>query len=132
LLAVQVATQIRDEFQIEMPVLRLFQAPTVAQLAVFIDQAGTRMGTSAPAALPSAEPVRPEAAPLETDSPGGAAKASFRAFYDDISRRLDQTGVGDSSFFLNYGYVGAVTQTKRVSRYRRDCLTPTRYVWRMS
>ena len=107
LLAVQVATQIRDEFQIEMPVLRLFQAPTVAQLAVFIDQARTGEGTSAPTALPSAEPVRPEAAPLETDSPGGATKASFRAFYDDISKRLDQTGVGDSSFFLNYGYIAS-------------------------
>jgi hypothetical protein len=29
----------------------------------------------------------------------------WRSFYDLLSRRLEATGVADSSFFLNYGYV---------------------------
>ena len=33
------------------------------------------------------------------------AKASYREFYDDVSRRLAATGMGEASFFLNYGYV---------------------------
>ena len=37
--------------------------------------------------------------------PGDAAKASYREFYDDVSRRLAATGMGEASFFLNYGYV---------------------------
>ena len=38
LLAAQIASEICDRFQIEMPVLKLFQAPTVAELAVLVDQ----------------------------------------------------------------------------------------------
>jgi len=33
-----------------------------------------------------------------------AAKAGYREFYDDVTRRLEQSGVGEASFFLNYGY----------------------------
>ena len=39
LLAAQVASEIGDRFQIDLPVLKLFQAPTVAELAVLVDQA---------------------------------------------------------------------------------------------
>jgi SAM-dependent methyltransferase len=42
---------------------------------------------------------------LASDRPGGAAKASYRDFYDDVSRRLEATGMAEASFFLNYGYV---------------------------
>jgi phthiocerol/phenolphthiocerol synthesis type-I polyketide synthase E len=35
---VQVASEIRDTFQIELPVLRLFQAPTIGQLAEIVDE----------------------------------------------------------------------------------------------
>jgi phthiocerol/phenolphthiocerol synthesis type-I polyketide synthase E len=109
LLAVQVASQIRDRFQVELPVLQLFQAPTIGELAVLIDkaQAGSAAGEG-PADLPRApsadEPV-PDATPLGGDAPTAAAKASYRAFYDDVTRRLEQTGVGEASFFLNYGYL---------------------------
>ena len=41
----------------------------------------------------------------EEDSPGAVAKSGYRAFYDDVSRRLAATGAGQASFFLNYGYV---------------------------
>ena len=34
-----------------------------------------------------------------------AAKASYREFYDDVTRRLERSGMGEASFFLNYGYV---------------------------
>jgi SAM-dependent methyltransferase len=34
-----------------------------------------------------------------------AAKSGYRDFYDDVSRTLAATGVGEASFFLNYGYV---------------------------
>ena len=104
LLAVQVASEIRDRFQIEMPVLKLFQAPTIAELAVLIDRAhaGGEVAVQAPAAAPIA---MPSAAPLEGESPEAAAKATYREFYDDVTRRLERSGVGDASFFLNYGYL---------------------------
>jgi SAM-dependent methyltransferase len=34
-----------------------------------------------------------------------AAKSGYRDFYDDVSRKLAATGMGEASFFLNYGYV---------------------------
>lgn len=105
--AVQVASEIRDAFQIELPVLRLFQAPTVAQLAEIIDHAEPSGGaTEEPAAAPVVEPPKPAPTPKpEDNTPSAATKASFREFYDNITRRLEQSGVGDASFFLNYGYV---------------------------
>ena len=52
---------------------------------------------------------RGRAAPTRRDrhrrGPGDLAKASYREFYDDVSRRLAATGMGEASFFLNYGYV---------------------------
>ena len=115
LLGVQIASEIRDQFQIEVPVIKLFQAPTIAQLGAFIDQARTpghascdgRTAAAAPAVAEAAPPApTPVAAPAEAAAtPGGAAKASYRAFYDNITRRLRASGTGDASFFLNYGYV---------------------------
>ena len=107
LLAVQVASEIRDAFQIELPVLRLFQAPTVGQLAEIIDQAKASGGGGAmPARAEKIEAPAAATQPKGDDaSPAAAAKASFREFYDGITRRLEQSGVGDASFFLNYGYV---------------------------
>jgi len=101
MLAAQIASEICDHFQIELPVLKLFQAPTVAELAVLVDQ--TRAGDAA------AQPVRAKAAAAETELQGNepeiAAKASYREFYNDVTRRLEQSGMGAASFFLNYGYV---------------------------
>jgi acyl carrier protein len=39
LLATQVMARIRDAFQVELPLLRLFEAPTVAQLAHLVPEA---------------------------------------------------------------------------------------------
>jgi SAM-dependent methyltransferase/NAD(P)-dependent dehydrogenase (short-subunit alcohol dehydrogenase family)/acyl carrier protein len=104
LLAVQVSTAIRDRFDIEMPVLKLFQAPTIGELAVLIDQAWSseRVG-----AIQDSNSSRTdvEAAPLVGDAPTVAAKSRHREFYDDVTRRLEQSGVGEASFFLNYGYL---------------------------
>jgi SAM-dependent methyltransferase/NAD(P)-dependent dehydrogenase (short-subunit alcohol dehydrogenase family)/acyl carrier protein len=109
LLAVQVASEIRDRFQIDLPVLKLFQAPTVAELAGLVAQAQAAGTGVAPAAAPppavSAVPPVPPAPKLEGDAPGTAAKASYREFYDDVTRRLERSGVGEVSFFLNYGYI---------------------------
>jgi SAM-dependent methyltransferase/NAD(P)-dependent dehydrogenase (short-subunit alcohol dehydrogenase family)/acyl carrier protein len=113
LLAVQVASEIRDRFEIELPVLKLFQAPTVGELAVLVEQAQTNAanapgGAAQPVSPPpvtasiGAVPVAPK---LEGSAPGTAAKASYREFYDDVTRRLERSGVGDVSFFLNYGYL---------------------------
>jgi len=109
LLAVQVCSEIRDTFQIELPVLRLFQAPTVRQLAEIVDQS---KGAAAPSPAKSAPPEEPGAAPPaeaarggDDNTPGALAKAGFREFYNGITRRLEESGVGDASFFLNYGYV---------------------------
>ncbi|HXR78295.1 MAG TPA: SDR family oxidoreductase [Bryobacteraceae bacterium] len=103
LLAAQIASEICDRFQIELPVLKLFQAPTIGELAVLVDQA--RAGSA------SREPVRVFAATagagteLQGNAPEVAAKASYREFYNDVTRRLEQSGMGAVSFFLNYGYV---------------------------
>lgn len=106
LLAVQVASEIRDRFQIELPVLKLFQAPTVAELATLVEQAqASGSGDTAPAAPPAALTAVPLAPKLAGDDPGTAAKTSYRDFYDDVTRRLERSGVGDVSFFLNYGYL---------------------------
>lgn len=105
LLAAQIASEICDSFQIELPVLKLFQAPTIAELAVLVDRAkGGSAASDHEPAPPSAEV--PAAQPqLEGDAAGIATKTSYRDFYNDVSRRLELSGVGGASFFLNYGYL---------------------------
>lgn len=106
LLAAQVAAQVCDHFQIEMPVLKLFQAPTVAELSVLVDKAKATGGfDDAPVRPPAAESVVPAATALKGDAPAAAAKATYREFYNDVTRRLERSGVGEASFFLNYGYI---------------------------
>jgi phthiocerol/phenolphthiocerol synthesis type-I polyketide synthase E len=104
LLAVQVASEIRDKFQVEMPVLKLFQAPSVGELAVLIEQTIAGTGDAKPAGLPFAKDAVPDATPIEGQAAEAAAKQSYRDFYDEVTRRLEQTGVAEASFFLNYGY----------------------------
>jgi acyl transferase domain-containing protein/SAM-dependent methyltransferase len=99
LLAVQIATQIGDEFQVDLPVTQLFQAPTVSEIAPIVDraQAGERVGDIArPDAVDEAVTIK---------RPESGQKAGYQDFYDDVTRRLDASGLGDASFFLNYGYV---------------------------
>jgi acyl transferase domain-containing protein/SAM-dependent methyltransferase len=103
LLAVQVSSEIRDKFQIELPVLKLFQAPSVGELAVVIDQAKAGTGDRTPAGLQLSQPAA-EATPIQGEAPEAAAKQTYREFYDDVTRRLEQSGVAEASFFLNYGY----------------------------
>jgi SAM-dependent methyltransferase/acyl carrier protein len=100
LLAAQIAAEICDRFQIELPVLKLFQAPTVAELAVVVDEAKAGGVIS----VPTETAVAP-APELIGNAPEIAAKTSYRDFYNDVTRRLEQSGVGAASFFLNYGYV---------------------------
>ena len=125
LLAAQIASEICDRFQIELPVLKLFQAPTVAELALLVDQfragdaasqpsssstavasAGAPRGAAAAgaSAASAGDPAAFES-PLQGNAPEIAAKASYREFYNDVTRRLERSGMGAASFFLNYGYV---------------------------
>ncbi len=109
LLAVQVASEISDEFGVEVPSLQLFKAPTVAELAVIVDQAGAAVGTSAATQATEAWTTPSGTAAVDApeivgEGPGAAAKNNYRRFYDDVTRRLDATGVAEASFFLNYGY----------------------------
>lgn len=104
LLAAQIAAEICDQFQIELPVLKLFQAPTIGELAVIVDKAQAGEMDQEPVGLPTVAAV-PDATELVGDAPGKAAKASYREFYNDVTRRLEQSGVGSASFFLNYGYI---------------------------
>jgi acyl transferase domain-containing protein/SAM-dependent methyltransferase len=110
LLAIQVAAEIRNKFAFEMPVLQLFKAPTIAELALLVDNPGEVVAATVTAAAPAATPAevlddRSLPPHDDDDGPGGAAKASYRKFYDDITKRLAATGMGDTSYFLNYGYV---------------------------
>jgi len=104
LLAAQIAAEICDRFQIELPVLRMFQAPTIGELALLVEKAKMGAVTGA-AGLPVLEKAVPDAPALHGDAPNVAAKENYREFYNDVSRRLAQSGVGDASFFLNYGYI---------------------------
>jgi phthiocerol/phenolphthiocerol synthesis type-I polyketide synthase E len=107
LLAIQVAAEIRNTFAIEIPVLQLFKAPTVAQLAVLVENTpdSSTEATPAPTRSSSHDPNDDDVLAGETDGPGAAAKLRYRQFYDDITKRLAASGMGDASFFLNYGYV---------------------------
>lgn len=105
LLAVQVASEIHDRLQVDLPVLKLFQAPTIATLAVLIDQAKSGTHERTAAGLPKLPDAgAPIATPIEGTAPEAAAKQSYREFYDDVTRKLEQSGVAAASFFLNYGY----------------------------
>lgn len=102
LLAAQVATEICERFQIELPVLKLFEAPTIGELAVVVAKAQAGDTDTRPASLPFEKVA---ATTLQGDAPARAAKRGYRDFYDDVTRRLQHSGVGEASFFLNYGYV---------------------------
>jgi len=95
----------------DLPVLRLFQAPSIGELALVVDKARSGMReeaaglwTSTATATTAAAAV-PEATRLQGDAPGVAAKTSYREFYDDVTRKLENSGVAEASFFLNYGYI---------------------------
>jgi ubiquinone/menaquinone biosynthesis C-methylase UbiE/NAD(P)-dependent dehydrogenase (short-subunit alcohol dehydrogenase family)/acyl carrier protein len=105
LLAAQIASEICDRFQIELPVLKLFQAPTVGELALLVDQACAGNAVTEPARVFAAAAAAGGAVELQGNAPEVAAKASYREFYNDVTRRLEQSGMGSASFFLNYGYV---------------------------
>ena len=106
LLAVQLANEIHDRLQVDLPVLKLFQSPTVAALAIVVDQARAGTGDRTPVPLPTViDTPLADATPLVGSAPELATKQSYRDFYDDVTRRLEETGVAAASFFLNYGYV---------------------------
>jgi acyl transferase domain-containing protein/SAM-dependent methyltransferase len=103
LLAAQIATEICDRFQIELPVLKLFQAPTVRELAVLVDKA--RAGDAGTKPVRMFAETADIAAALQGNAPEVAAKESYREFYNDVTRQLEKSGMGAASFFLNYGYI---------------------------
>jgi acyl transferase domain-containing protein/SAM-dependent methyltransferase len=118
LLAVQVSAEIRNRLGAEVPVLELFKAPTIAELAPIVERvaAGVFSSPDEPPQGPGSPPLNDPVAgnghrptvpvvEVEEDGPGAAAKAGYREFYDDVSRRLAETGMDQASFFLNYGYV---------------------------
>lgn len=101
LLAVQVAAEIRDQFEIDLPVLQLFKAPTVADLAGLIDRGGV---AEVPRDIGAGASADVEVPDIEGEGPGAVTKANYREFYDDMTLRLEATGMSEASFFLNYGY----------------------------
>jgi ubiquinone/menaquinone biosynthesis C-methylase UbiE/acyl carrier protein len=105
LLATQIASEICDRFQIELPVLKLFQAPTVGELSVLVDEARAGRAGSEPVRLMATPAGDVKETELQGNAPEIAAKASYRDFYNDVTRRLQQSGMGSASFFLNYGYI---------------------------
>ncbi len=106
LLAVQVASEIRDRFQIEMPVLQAVSGAHRRRTG--------GAGRAAQATAARSRRRRPPAAPADAAerqptsdrrAPAAAAQGRYRDFYDDVTRRLERTGVAEASFFLNYGYL---------------------------
>ena len=88
----------------------IFRAPTIAELAPVIEEIRAAGGATPAGGRPQRPlislPSPPSPAPAGADDdPGANAKEGYREFYDDVSRRLEATGMGEVSFFLNYGYV---------------------------
>ena len=56
---------------------------------------------------PTSEAALPESLVLDNSSPSepAALKASYKKFYDGVSKQLNATVFGQFSYFLNYGYV---------------------------
>ena len=93
LLAARVAAEICDRFQIELPVLKLFQVPSIGELAVVVEKAQAGELDPERVGLPVAAPPRTQPNCREILA-AKATKASYREFYNDVTRRLDQSGVG--------------------------------------
>ena len=124
LLAVQVASEIRDRFLIDVPVPELFKAPTIAELAVLVERAVENGGFVESSDGPTAAGEPAPAEPLTGDAPAVAAKASYRDFYDDVTRRLAASGMADASFFLNYGYVSNGAGDEAIRDVGSDVFNP--------
>jgi acyl transferase domain-containing protein/SAM-dependent methyltransferase/acyl carrier protein len=125
LLAIQFISRLREALQVELPVQRLFEAPTIAQLA-----AGIAEEPPQPAAAAAdvdeilslveglsddevrallAEHAAPPATPAASNGGMPALpdldKGRIRRFYESVNHQLDGTDFGRFSYFLNYGYV---------------------------
>jgi hypothetical protein len=74
LLAAQVATRMRESFKVDIPLRRMFEAPTIAQLAEVIDQARqtARANGAQSLLLPTIKRVARKAAVLAVERTGGA------------------------------------------------------------
>jgi SAM-dependent methyltransferase/acyl carrier protein len=114
LLAIQVAAEIRNRFDIALPVLRLFTTPTVAELALYVESPDASVSDAPALAEPSSADEDQPVASDDAEGPGKAAKDSYRKFYDDITKRLAVTGMGEASYFLNYGYVSLDAEDEAV------------------
>ena len=124
--------EICDRFQIELPVLKLFQAPTVGELAVLVD-AGSRRKHAAPKRPARCAAAGPKPRPnCRATRRRSRRKASYREFYNDVTRRLEQSGMGAASFFLNYGYVSLGEGDERDSKFLPRCSIAIRSGWRSS
>ncbi|MCW2511409.1 MAG: polyketide synthase [Mycobacterium sp.] len=114
LLAIQVAAEIRNRFDVALPVVQLFKAPTVAELALYVENPDVSVSAASVSPASSSIDVGDSAGTDDAEGPGKAAKDSYRRFYDDITRRLAVTGMGEASYFLNYGYVSLGAEDEAV------------------
>ncbi len=125
LLAVQVSAEIRNRLGVDVPVLEMFKAPTIAELAALIDHAPNQPVAGDDRSGEAAGPANlPGPSDDGGDDPTSAAKAQYRRFYDDVSKRLAATGMAAGSFFLNYGYLSRGVRDEAVADVPDDELNP--------
>jgi acyl carrier protein len=91
LLAAQIASEICDRFEIELPVLELFRAPTVAELSVLVEKANSRKsGVRTPDEAPA--PVEAVAQPELEGSGVGVVRTRQNCDCRGIEPEIDYVG----------------------------------------
>jgi pristinamycin I synthase-3/4 len=90
LLATQLATRVRERFQVRLPLQRIFEAPTLAALSALVDEELATPRTSSP--LADASPEHSEDGPRPRPRDGNEAPASFAQARLWVVDRLEPGG----------------------------------------
>ena len=107
LLAVQLVSRIYQTYHVEVPVNRVFEAPTIAELSLMLEPDVHAAEESRVAELLDFVEQLSDSEVKELLSEGSVddPKAIQKRVYSEINRNLDAGEFGQFTYFLNFGYV---------------------------